>query len=238
MAPIALTLMRLARRTGFVAVLAMLCSAWVSAQIGRIPEGFTPLFNGKDLTGWHISRINHHGTTGNWHVANGVLVGQQNPIGEGGILLTDKKYKDFELYLEIKPDWGCDGGVFLRSTEGGAAYQINIMIDKQQTGGAGVGDLIGEKVRVDKGARTPWQKVWKKDDWNSLRVRMTGDVPHITLWMNGEQMWDVTEETNALIGDATDGRIALQVHWSVADMPSWRPNGAHRFRNIAIREIQ
>ena len=29
-----------------------------------------------------------------------------------------------EITLEINPDWGCDGGLFLRSTEKGEAYQV------------------------------------------------------------------------------------------------------------------
>jgi hypothetical protein len=58
-------------------------------------------------------------------------------------------------------------------------------------------------------------------------------------------MWDVTQERNDLIAGARDGMIGLQVHWTSTTAPpvapccgtSWRPGGAHRFRNIAIREI-
>src|SRR5262249_29828268 len=59
----------------------------------KVPAGFTPIFNGKDLTGWHVSKTNHHGTTPDYHVQQGLIVGTQNPRGKGGILLTDKKYK-------------------------------------------------------------------------------------------------------------------------------------------------
>ena len=70
----------------------------------RIPVGFTSIFNRKDLTGWHVSRTNHHGTTPDYHVMpGGVLVATQNPLGAGGVLLSDKKYKDFEVYIEVKP---------------------------------------------------------------------------------------------------------------------------------------
>ena len=62
---------------------------------GGIPEGFTPIFNGKDLSGWHISKTNHHGTTPDYRVLHGMIVGNQSPIGQGGILLTDKRYKNF-----------------------------------------------------------------------------------------------------------------------------------------------
>jgi hypothetical protein len=89
-----------------------------------IPDGFTPIFNGKDLTGWHVSKTNHHGTTPDYRVLHGVIVGTQSPRGKGGILLTDKKYKNVEVYMEIKPDWGCDSGLFLRSNEKGDAYQV------------------------------------------------------------------------------------------------------------------
>lgn len=238
MIPFARRFTRLLEQFAGISTLTVLCAAGLWAQAGAIPEGFTPLLNGRNLGGWHVSRINHHGTTPNWYVEDGVLVGKQNPIGEGGILLTDKQYKDFELYLEVDPDWGCDGGVFLRSTEGGSAYQINIRVDKALHGGPGVGGLIGEKLRVSQGASAAWEKVWRRDDWNSLRIRMTGEIPQVTLWINGNKMYDVAEKTNDLIGDAIAGMIALQVHWSEGRMPSWRPNKAHRFRNIAIREIK
>ena len=43
------------------------------ARPAPIPEGFTPIFNGKDLTGWHVSRTNHHGTTPDFRVVQGLL---------------------------------------------------------------------------------------------------------------------------------------------------------------------
>jgi len=84
------------------------------------PEGFRPIFNGQNLAGWHMSLTNHHGDSKEWRVFEGALVGMQDREGNGGILLTDEKFGDFEVYLEIKPDFGCDGGLFLRSTGSGA----------------------------------------------------------------------------------------------------------------------
>ena len=49
----------------------------------KVPVGFTPIFNGKDLTGWHISKTNHHGTTPDYHVVHGMIVATQQPIGPG-----------------------------------------------------------------------------------------------------------------------------------------------------------
>lgn len=211
------------------------------AQMGKIPEGFTPLFNGKNLKGWHISRTTHQGTTPDIRVNNGVIVLKQHPYGQGGVLLTDKKYKDFELYLEVKVDSFCNGGIFLRSTESGQAYQVEL----SEPGGTG--SLFGEMLRISKSATaTDKAKVWRPNDWNAFRIRMVGDVPRITLWINGQQMWDVTQPVNDFTAGATEGMIGLQAHWSAPyaasvaefDMSgSWRPGAAHRYRNVAIKKL-
>jgi Domain of Unknown Function (DUF1080) len=211
-----------------------------SGQTSPIPEGFTPLFNGKDLQGWHLSRTTHQGTTGHVYVEDGAIVMKQQPYGQGGLLLTNKRYKDFELYLEAKPDWGCNGGIVFRSTEGGSAYQIDL--DQ----GRGTGNLFGDMLRIGRSARADGvDKVWKYDGWNAFRLRVVGEAPRITLWINGTQMWDVTQEKNDLVAGATDGMIGLQLHWSAVPAPpvapccpnSWKPGAAHRYRNIAIREL-
>lgn len=221
-------------RCPFLLAAALLLACAAQAQI---PQGFKPIFNGKNLKGWHVSRINHHGTTLNARVEDGVIVLNQNPIGEGGILLTDKRYRDFELYLEVKPDWGCDGGIFLRSNEEGNAYQITIDYMIRNS----VGSLITEGIPAltGTGPRRPpdWQKIWKRDAWNSFRVRMTGDAPHVTGWLNGEQIFDFTDGANHALGAARDGMIALQLHFTNQSTPRSIPNGAHRYRNIAIQEL-
>jgi hypothetical protein len=216
----------------------LLGTGLLRAEIGRIPPGFKPIFNGKDLKGWHVSRSNHHGTTLAARVEDGILVIGQNPIGEGGILLTDKRYKDFELYLEVKPDWGCDGGIFLRSNEEGNAYQITIdyMIKNS------VGSLITEGIPPMNGKRQrrppDWQKIWKRDEWNSFRVRVTADIPHFTGWMNEQPIFDYTDDSNHALGGSPYGMIALQQHFTNATTPRSVPNGVHRYRNIAIKELR
>jgi hypothetical protein len=222
-------------------------AAWVltfaAALSAQIPAGFTPIFNGKNLKGWHISRTSHQGTTPNFYVENGMIVVKQNPFGQGGILLTDKKYKDFELCLEVNPDWGCNGGIFFRSAESGTAYQIELAPKNNNLA------WLGEVLRVQRGATAPdADKNWKEDQWNAIRLRVTGEIPHVTLWLNGVQMYDVTGARNDLIADATEGFIGLQSHWVSSNTAiggtmtmgpgAWRLNGVHRFRNIAIKEIK
>jgi hypothetical protein len=207
-----------------------------------LPEGFTPLFNGKNLKGWHTSRTSHQGTTGNFYVEDGAIVLKQNPYGQGGVLLTDKQYKSFELYVEVKIDSFCNGGIFLRSTESGQAYQVELALP------GGTGSLFGEALRIGKAAKADSiENVWKAGEWNAFRIKMTGDVPRVMLWINDVLMWDVVQPDNDFIAGATQGMIGLQSHWTALyqAMPesynlagSWRPGAAHRFRNIGIREIK
>lgn len=219
----------------------LLAELKTNAQPGKIPEGFTSIFNGKNLNGWHISRSTHQGTTPNFHIENGDLVASEKPYGQGGLLMSDKNYKNFELYIEVKIDSFANGGIFLRSNEGGAAYQIELVLP------GNTGDLLGERIPVSKGARaTERAKIWKANDWNSFRIRMTGDTPHITLWINETLMWDVTEPKIDMIAGATEGMIALQCHWTAVYSPSagsgmplasWQPGAKHRYRNIAIKKL-
>ena len=90
-------------------------------------EGFTPIFDGKTLTGWHTNAQKiSHGTGGKWQVEDGAITGGQNPPGNGGMLMTDQSYADFELLLELNPDWGIDSGVFLHTNEKGVCFQCYV----------------------------------------------------------------------------------------------------------------
>jgi hypothetical protein len=59
-------------------------------------------------------------------VENGAIVGSQDIPGNGGILLTDEQFGDFEVVLEMNNDFGPDSGLFLRSAEDGTSYQAAI----------------------------------------------------------------------------------------------------------------
>ncbi|RYY11738.1 MAG: DUF1080 domain-containing protein [Chitinophagaceae bacterium] len=208
----------------------------------QIPAGFKPVFNGIDLNGWHISRTTHQGTTPDFRVENGSIVVRQKPYGQGGVLLSDKKYRNFEIYLEVKIDSLTNGGIFIRSSESGIAYQVELDETSKTTG-----NLLGERIQISNGAVCRGRaEIWKKDDWNSYRIRMAGEVPHITLWINGVQMWDVTQTKNDFIAGATQGMIGLQSHWTTLFSPAagdwngltlWAPGATHRYRNIAVKEL-
>jgi hypothetical protein len=213
----------------------------LQADKGELPEGFTSLFNGKDLSGWHVSKTNHHGTTPDYRVVHGLIVGTQEPIGKGGILLTDKRYKNFEVYMEVKPDWGNDSGLFLRSNEAGNAYQVTL----DYLPGGSMGGIYGEGLRDVSGrtsARpegekepelTPWSEVWKREAWNSVRARIEGDVPHIQVWINGTKVTDWYDTENHAADGATDGMIAIQLHFGERNIPG----GFWRWRNLGVKEL-
>ncbi len=192
-------------------LLPLMLAVQLSAQVGKIPEGFTPLFDGKTTAGWHWSRTVHHGSTAKALVENGELVLSPYPYGQGGLLMTDKSYKDFEFYVECKPDPGYNSGIFLRSSEGGSAYQIEL-VRPGDTGG-----WLGEMMRVSPqyvGQRVGIDTLWKDGEWNSIRVRMVGEAPHVTLWINGTQLWELQEPKNDQIAGLYGGMIGLQLHWS------------------------
>lgn len=73
-----------------------------------------------------------------WTVEDGALVGRQDPPGSGygGYLITERAYADFELVLEMKPDWPADTGVMVRrrpdTWEG-----FQVLADHRSHGGIG-----------------------------------------------------------------------------------------------------
>jgi len=218
-------------------------------SVPKIPVGFTPIFNGKDLTGWHVSKTNHHGTTPDYHVLHGVIVATQEPFGKGGVLLTDKKYKNVEVYMEVKPDWGCDSGLFVWADEAGHGYQIMLDYLPGGTMAAGIygegiegvnmngpawANLTPEQRQEIQTRRTEaWQKAWKREAWNAVRVRIEGNPPRITTWLNDEIMFQGRDTENHATNGATEGSIAIQVHGG----ERWRAGGFWRWRVIAVKEL-
>lgn len=240
------------------------CLMWASlgwAQAVSVPgseEGYVSLFDGESLKGWHVSaktghsRASGHQSGGKWVVENGAIVGSQDIPGNGGILITDQSFGDFEVVLEMNNDFGPDSGLFLRSTEDGKAWQA--MIDYHANGnlmgiyGEGLGgkphirnysfleapDKIIEVVTPVPPALpvlpAAWGKFWKHGEWNELRARIIGNPPHITTWINGVKFceWQETE-----VRHPATGGIALQVHGGGDFTRQYV-----RYRHIRVKPLQ
>jgi hypothetical protein len=216
--------------------------------------GFVSIFDGKTLQGWHVSHQTGHGTGGRWAVENGVIVGSQDRPRNGGILITDVPYRNFEVVLEMNNDFGPDSGLFLRSTEQGKAYQayIDYHTDGSLMGvyGEGFAEPFSESnfrflggpdkiKRVDSIFPLPvspglWPDFWKHGEWHVLRARIVGNPPTIDTWINGVQFMHWADKEKSL-GDK--GGIALQVHGGNFPAGLDLTKLFVRYRNIRVKVL-
>jgi hypothetical protein len=88
-------------------------------------------------------------------------------------------------------------------------------------------------------------RAWRFQEWNTLRIRVTGALPRITTWINGLKTAEFDAATYAapqydrvkvreLLG--TRGHIALEVHDNDARLgpDRWAPGAVCRWRNIRL----
>lgn len=218
-------------------------------------QGFISIFDAKTLKGWHASAKSGHSRAsknesgGRWVVEDGAIVGSQDIPGNGGLLITDMPYGDFEVALEMKNDFGPDSGLFLRSTEDGKAWQA--MIDYHADGNLmGIyGEGLGGKPHLrnfsflkkvtdikenDAPVKLPispekWPEFWKHGQWNALRARIVGNPPHITTWIKDVKFME-HQETEKRHPDT--GGIALQVHGGGDYTKQYV-----RYRNIRVKKL-
>lgn len=206
---------------------------------GQIPDGFEPLFNGKDLSGWKglvanpIKRMEMTAVEmeraqakadqrmrDHWKVVDGVL----EYDGKGDNLCTAKDYGDFELYVDWKILPGGDSGIYLRGTP-----QIQIWdTDHEPYFKMGADKGSGAMWNNKKHARFPNLKADNKaGEWNTFFIRMVGEK--VTVKLNGktvvgnvvmENFWERNKPVYP------KGPIELQNHGNKL----W-------FRNIYIREL-
>src|SRR5262249_20264280 len=84
-------------------------------------DGFVPLFNGKDLSGWKP----YGGKPGNGAAEDGLLVCRGSG---GGWLGTERDYANFELRLEYRLRPAGNSGVYLRAPEEGHISRVGMEI--------------------------------------------------------------------------------------------------------------
>src|SRR6185295_7350186 len=203
-------------------------SLLTQAKDNTPPEGFTALFNGKDLTGWQglvelpqrnkdpekyaaqIKAANEKYLP-HWSVKDGVIAYD----GKGQSLQTVKDYGDFELWVDWKIGPKGDTGIYLRGNP-----QVQIW-DRP----VGSGGLYNNQ----KNSKDPLKHADKPaGEWNTFRINMRGDT--VSVWLNGELVVDkVTMENYWERGQPLPARgpIELQHHGNPIE-----------FKNIYIKELK
>lgn len=196
------------------------------------PEGFTALFNGKDLVGWkglvgnpktrakmtdlqlaEAQAVADTVMRAHWTVKDGVLCFD----GKGSALCTAKDYGNFELLVDWKMTKRGDSGIYLRG-----APQVQIWDPEQWR--IGSGGLYNNR-------KNPSRPTMIMDNpigqWNRFRIRMIGE--RVSVWLNGALVVDNVVMENywdRKIPIYPTGQIELQNHNS----PLW-------FKNIFIKEL-
>ncbi|MFO1021807.1 MAG: DUF1080 domain-containing protein [Planctomycetales bacterium] len=214
-----------------------------SVQAVEPPKGFTALFNGKDLTGWHgmphydprkLAAMSEEERAKqiaawtedmkkHWTVENGELIND----GHGAYATTDKEYGDIELLIDYKTVAQADSGIYLR-------YNPQVQIwDYTEAGGKW-------KLGADKGSGGLWNNTAGapgKDpvvladkpfgEWNSFRIIQVG--ARTSVWLNGKKVVD-----NAIMENFWDRKLSLPAKGAIQLQTH---GGEIRWRNIFIREI-
>ena len=150
-------------------------------QASAHPAGFSPLFDGRSLKGWHLYGRRGQPIAG-WRVVDGAIVRS----GPGGDLVSDRAYRDFDLRIEWKIAPGGNSGIFYRAAETQAPiYRSTIeyqVLDDQRHPDAGNGRTRWAAAAYD--LYPPSAVVARPaGEWNQARIRVRGaEVEH---WLNG-----------------------------------------------------
>ncbi len=203
------------------AVAALFCLAAIA--IAADEPGFTPIFNGKDLTGWE-------GDAGLWTVEDGAITGttteKRLPFNKF-LFWRGGKPANFELKAKVRMFGGSNSGIQYRSQErpnigafAAAGYQMDIHPEAANNGmlyderGRGIVAQVGQQViisengdrHVSKLPETP--PAIKLDEWNDYEIIAVGN--HLIHKINGKTTVDVIDHQTSQ--RELEGVIALQVH--------------------------
>ncbi|QDT64108.1 3-keto-disaccharide hydrolase [Calycomorphotria hydatis] len=225
----------------------VLCLCSVLAQAGEQnvpPAGFTNLFNGEDLSGWHgqnhfspykLAEMTDEERSAklekdnanmkeHWQVEDGEIVND----GKGVYLTTDKKYGDFELLVDWKMvGEHTDSGIYLRGCPQVQIWDPSNPKQFKHGNQLGSGGLWNNN--KDTAGKDPLVKADNPvGEWNTFRIKMIGD--RVTVHLNDKLVVDNAEMHNYWNRDIPmpeQGPIQLQTH-----------GGEMRFRNVFVREIE
>lgn len=192
-------------------------------------DGWTSLFNGKDLTGWKSNEEN----PGCFTVENGEL---KVSGGRAHIFYTgangDSKFKSFELKAKVKTTAGSNGGVYIHThfqekgwPDLGYECQVNSThTDPKKTGSLygviNILALLPDQKEPEGGQHIKVPVAPSKDDeWFDYNIRVEGKK--ITIKVNGQttveftepEGWDPAKALKNMPGrKLSEGTIAIQGH--------------------------
>jgi hypothetical protein len=170
------------------------------------PDGATPLFDGKTLTGWKTL-----GGGADYEVIDGAIVGFSRLGVPNSFLVTEKDYRDFILEVDVRQDVGpTNSGVQFRSLstpgfENGRVHGYQAEIDpspRQWSGG-----IYEEAQRgwfYTGEMNPPAKALYKFGEWNHYRIEAIG--PRMRVWINDAPAADVIDDVTR------EGFIGLEVH--------------------------
>lgn len=187
-------------------------------------EGWTNLFNGKDLAGW----VQRNGWA-TYRIDGDSIVGTTAKNSPNSFLCTTQEYSDFELKFEVKVDNALNSGVQIRSKslpekDNGRVHGPQVEIEASP---GESGYIYGEATGRDWISPTqPTHSYLKNGEWNQYHVRASGK--RIQTWINGTLIEDITDPASH-----DSGFIGLQVHGVAPDQGPFQV----RWRNIEIRDL-
>lgn len=148
-------------------------------------DGFTPLFNGTDLTGWA-------GAVADYEVKDGAIVCKP---GKGGNLFSEKRFADFVARVEYKLPPGGNNGLLLRypggekKADGAYAGMCELQI-LDDTAAKYAGKLDPRQYNGSVYGMIPVTQGYLRPvgQWNVLEVTVRG--PKVSVELNGSRVLD------------------------------------------------
>lgn len=200
----------------------------------EIADGWQLLWDGETTTGWKSARGTEFPTRG-WHIENGELVVEAADgaeAGNGGDIITEQKYGNFELSVEFKITEGANSGI---------KYFVNPEVNNPEAGSS-IGcefQILDDERHPDaklgvRGNRTlgslydlipaPADKPYHPGEFNKATVKVNGN--HVEHWLNdvklleyerNNQMWNALVNYSKYrdwidFGNFETGYILLQDH--------------------------
>lgn len=202
-------------------------------------EGWELLFDGESLSGWRFFK---GGEVKGWKVIDGVLFNSGKGSDQGGDIVTEKTFRDFELYLEWKIDSLSNSGIFFHARELDSIKWIYESAPEYQL----IDDVsFKERLHINRlsGANYEMHEpvgavVKPSDQWNETKIIVKG--PHVEHWLNGIKVVEYELWTDDWFNRKNNGKWKDYPHYGLSEdgyIGLQDHGGLTQFRNIKIRKL-